>query len=151
MTSLTPMRSKLAKVVAMLASDKRGDRRNAWLALNSLLTGAGCTFVDLAALIEHGDGDYSEADLQQLTKQIYDTAFAEGQQFAQQQAIGNAADWPKIVAFAIQYVAELGDRDRELVKSVQLRVAIGGEPSPKQAKWMKDIYVRLGRRHGITV
>src|SRR5262249_15760711 len=124
-------------------------------AIHRVLGEGGCSIHDLVEFIKYSDGkkagNYSEADLQQLTKQIYDAGFAEGQQFAQQQAIGSAADWPKIVAFVVQYVAELDSRERDLVKSVQLRVNVGDEPSPKQAKWMKDIYVRLGRRHGITI
>src|SRR5262245_2420201 len=99
MTSITPIRSKLAKAVAMLTSDQDEERRAAFRALIRMLIAADRgVFLDLARLIdpsfgtkkgvvkEIGEKKYSEADLQQLTKQIYDAGFAEGQQFAQQQA-----------------------------------------------------------------
>src|SRR6516165_1454940 len=138
MASITPLRDKLAKVLAMLSANRDQEQLAAVRAINRVVNEGGCSIHDLVQLVQYSDGkkvgQYSEADLQRISKQIYDVGFAEGQQFAQQQAIGIAVDWPKIVAFVIQYIVELSDKARELAKSVQLRVNIGRDPSEKQAK-----------------
>jgi hypothetical protein len=156
----TSLRKKLAGIVAMLASDNFGDRKNAARVLFRTLERTGCSFVDLAWFIDpendqqkgqqKGSQIYTEADLKRISKQIYERAFAEGQQFAQQQAIGTAVDWLKMAEFVARYVNELGMKDREFADGVIGRIRAGVDPSPKQQPWLKDIYVRLGRRHGFA-
>jgi hypothetical protein len=150
------LRKKLAGIVAMLSSSNPGDRKNAARLLVKTLQRTGSTFVDLAWFIDPDNDQqkdrqiYSEADLQRISKQIYDAAFAEGQQFAQQQAIGSAADWQKMAEFVARYINELGTKDRDFADGVIGRIRAGVDPSPKQQPWLKDLFVRLGRRHGFT-
>jgi hypothetical protein len=155
MASITPIRSKLAKVVAMLSSDNIGVRRNAWRALENLLDGAGCSFVDVAKLIEPDDanknseqidGKYSETELQE----IYQAAYLEGQQSVQP-AQPHQIDWPKIADAFVKYIDDLNDREREFVVSVIARIRVNYPLSEKQEKWAKDIFVKLGRRYGFTL
>jgi hypothetical protein len=151
MASITSIRSKLAKVVAMLSSDNDGDRRNAWRALDALLKGAGCTFVDLAAVIDpeksRGAGAPSAAEL----NEFYQAAFADGQKSVQgQQTQPYEIDWRQIAEAVAPHVDELNARDQEFVKGVIIRIRLGREPTEKQAKWFKDIYLKLGRVHGFA-
>ena len=151
MGSLAPIREKLAKVVAMLSSDNDGDRRNAWRALNNILSGAGCTFVDLAALIENGkteeaEGKYSEAE----ALQMYQSGFVDGQKSVEPQA-PHQIDWPRIADAVAQHTDDLNSKEREFVTDVTRRIRVGRELTEKQANWLKDIYLKLGRRYGYTV
>lgn len=151
MSSIAPIRSKLAKVVAMLSSDNEGDRRNAWRALNNILIGAGCTFVDLAALIKGGnveeaEGKYSEAE----ALQMYQSGFVDGQKSVQQREPPQI-EWLRIADMIAQHVDDLTNKEREFVIDVTRRIRVGREPTEKQANWLKDIYLKLGRRYGYTI
>jgi hypothetical protein len=158
MNSLAPIRSKLAKVVAMLSSDNDGDRRNAWRALTHMLVDADGTFVDLAMLIDPNfgkknwieaticDEKYSEAEVQQ----VYRAAFAEGQQSVEPQA-PHQINWYKIADVFMKYIDDLNDRERDFVESIAFRIRVNYPLTEKQEKWAKDIYVKLGRRHGFTI
>jgi hypothetical protein len=156
MSSIVALRGKLAKLVAMLSSDELGERRSAYLRLIEQLSSVGATFVDLAMLIdpnfgnkkpaEISEGKYSSADV----IASYQAGYIDGQNSVQLQQ-PHQIDWHKIADAIEKHIDELSNRDREFVRNVIPYIRIDNELSPKRAKWLKDIYVKLGRRHGFSI
>ena len=134
----------------MLSSNDDNDRLAGARGLIRLLEGNGCTIHDLMALVEHGKiedgGAYSEAEL----LQIYQSGFVDGQKSVQHQQVEYRIDWPQIANAIAPYIEDLNDKEREFVTDVTRRIRIGREPTEKQANWLKDIYLKLGRRYGFN-
>jgi hypothetical protein len=159
MSSVAPIKQKLAKVVAMLASPNDDERRNAWRALITIMRGANVTFVDLAQWIADEDKVASDSQAQLLSsaelQQFYDAAFAAGQASVQpdddESFVPREPNWWRIADLVAPHVNELDIRERDFAADMIRLIRCGGQLSPKRAKWFGDICMRLGRRHGFTI
>jgi hypothetical protein len=53
--------------------------------------------------------------------------------------------WDELIAFImVEDFGRLTEREREFVRSMRSRVVLRGEPSEKQAAWLRSIYAKLG-------
>jgi hypothetical protein len=105
-------------------------------ALMRMLREAGCDIHDLANVIEGGERKFSEVDAQE----IYQAAFADGQRSVQAK---QRLSWIEIVETCWEQIDGLSERDQGFIRSIRPRIRLGDEPSPKQEKWLRDIYRRV--------
>jgi hypothetical protein len=68
----TTPREKIAQLVRLLSTSVKGERANAWRALERSMENAGVSWSDVGNWIEHGgehdDGKYSEAEMQEFAQ-----------------------------------------------------------------------------------
>lgn len=147
MTDLTPIAGKLSMLVRMLSSDKDGEVLGAAAAIIRTLKSAGADIHSLADAIEKPNRKLSEAAM----KLIYDSGFQDGLAVAEKKQHGNddfrnvdgSPCWEQITLFCQERDDRLRDNEREFVNDMAGRV-MWREPTPKQGKWLKSIFFRLG-------
>ena len=149
MADLIPLRSKLAKCIRSLGSDKDPEVTEAAKALKRLLVSHGADLNDL--------GDYIvEPQLtEEQMRKVYDAAVvAVEQKFSTTNGHGppgfnGGLPNPEVLAtFCMGHIDDV-DRDnaRDFIRSVYRQVVIQQrEPTPRQGPWLKDLYIQLGGR-----
>jgi hypothetical protein len=137
MGSIAPIADKLAKPARLLSSDNAAEVAAVGRALMRTLRENGPDIYDLAQVIEGGDKKFSESE----ALEIYQQAFAHGQRSVQTNP--RAPSWLEIVEHCYDAFDRLSERDQSFIRSIRPRIRLGGEPSEKQAKWLKDVYRRV--------
>jgi hypothetical protein len=115
------------------------------------LKSAGLDIHALAERIEQADGNgkIGEADMRRL----YDAGFAAGIAIAESRnAAGDGfynldgTTTPEaMAAWCRRHGDRLGEREQEFIAGVSSRI-VYGEPTEKQAKWLRSIFLRTGGR-----
>jgi hypothetical protein len=113
-SGITPIAGRLQKLVPLLASDKSGEVVATVEAISRLLRSHGLDFHDLAKAIT-----------------------------APPPAPLHDNDWARLIEHLLDASDQLSERDVEFLQSVKKFVATGRAPSPKQAKWIRDIRAKL--------
>jgi hypothetical protein len=150
-SDLAPVAGKLGSIVRMLSSDREGEIVAAARALGRTLKSAGLDIHALAERIEQADGSgkISEADMRRL----YAAGFAAGRAAAEKQNdpggdfhnLDGTTTPEAMAAWCRRHSDRLGEREREFVRSISAHV-VWREPTPKQAKWLRSIFLRTGGR-----
>ena len=143
MTSvLAPIAGRLGKLIRMLSSNQDGDVLNAARAIVRTLDNAGLDVHTLAANIGGSDKKFSEED----AREIYQRGVADGRQAAEHEPVFRNVDepsWHDIARECEARSARLRDeRERKFVADMVRWTLQGGEPTKKQAKWLRSIYAR---------
>jgi hypothetical protein len=143
----------LPNFIRLLASDKDGEVVAAARALNRTLKSAKLDIHALADSISQANGkEYTEAQLLKARE----LGIAEGRRLEQQEQNGaifrnvNLDDEPTWHEIAVECAAHPGglhsEREKQFVKDMVRRTVHGGEPTEKQASWLrKMIYARVQR------
>ena len=148
MSDLSPIAGKLSRLIRLLASDKEGEVVATAAAINRMLRSAGADIHTLADRVAHTNGGakLSEAEM----KQLYDAGFNDGLLAAENQPHGTdfhntdgSPVWNEVVEFCQRRGSRLSTREQEFVDSVAAQL-VYREPTEKQAKWLKSIFLRLG-------
>ena len=150
MTSvLAPIAGRLGKLIRMLSSNQDGDVLNAARAIVRTLDTAGLDVHALAANIGGGDKKFSDED----AREIYQRGVADGRQAAEREQnapvfrnvnLNDEPSWHDIACECAAHGARLRDkRERKFVNDMVRWTVHGGEPTEKQAKWLRSIYARV--------
>jgi hypothetical protein len=149
---LTPIVSKLANAISLLASDRDGERMAAVAALKRTLEGIGADFNDFARLIEPNDED---------KRAILDAGVVFGKKQALQEqhagsnghfnctpSFNSATTTPTLcdmVTCCHEHIERLPrEKDREFIRDVFRRGIWRWRASHKQKSWIEDLYCQLG-------
>jgi hypothetical protein len=136
---------KLGKLIKMLSSSNDGEVVAAAHAIMRTLEAEGA---DIHTLAERVEGrKLSQAEMQR----IYDKAFAAGKQSAAEQQqpafhdVTNELSWHAIACECVRSSRLRDQKERDFVADMVRWTVRGGEPTEKQAKWLRSIYVRVRR------
>ena len=143
------VRSKLASLVRLLASDRDGEVVAAARAIPRVLKAAGADIHVLAAQVEQANGKrFSEAD----AAEIYRRGVEDGKREAESGPMFrnvNLDGEPSWHEIAVECAAHpnrlLHEREKQFVKDMVRRTVHGGEPTERQASWLRKIYARVQR------
>ena len=146
---LAPVADKLGKLLRLLSSDRDGEIVGTARAIMRTLDGAG---LDIHALAEgigalaDGKKKFSEAD----ALEIYRRGVEDGKRAAETENIGfrNVGEptWHEIACECAANDERLRDeRERQFVRDMVRRTVRRGEPTDKQAHWLRAIYARARR------
>jgi hypothetical protein len=150
-SAITPATAnKLAAIIRMMSSDKDGDVLNAGRAINRTLKSVGCDIHDLAEIVAHANGGkLSEVEM----RKIYTAGFEAGMRKVENEQHGSGdfhnvdgtPNWNEIALFCQRNNVRLRENERQFVNDMAART-VWREPSPKQEKWLRSIFFRLGGR-----
>jgi hypothetical protein len=148
--ALAPIVTKLATFVRLLSSDKEGEIVAAAHAIKRTLKSAGADIHTLAERVEKPNGSgLTEAEM----KKLYNAGFNAGMREAENRRYGSAdfhnvdgtPHWHEIALFCQQHNDRLTVTEKPFVNDMAART-VWREPTEKQAKWLKSIFLRLGGR-----
>jgi len=150
------VRSKLASLVRLLASDRDGEVVAAARAAVRTLKAAGADIHALAGLVEQTDGGkLSEAEMKKLYDAGYEAGRADGVATAEAKVphdadgfrhVNGSKSWHEMACFCQKRSAHLhSGKEREFVDDMA-GWTVRKEPIPKQAEWLRSIFARLGGR-----
>jgi hypothetical protein len=150
-SDLAPIAGKVGSLIRLLASDREGEVVAAARALGRTLKAHGADFHVLADRVEHanGSGKIGEADMRKL----YDAGFAAGIAAAEKQNdvgdgfnnLDGTATPEAMAAWCRRRRDQLNEREQKFISSVSAHI-VWREPTEKQAKWLRSIFLRTGGR-----
>jgi hypothetical protein len=144
---LAPIANKIRPLIRLLSSDQSGEVVAAARALSRLLKTSGADIHVLADSIGHTNGGLSEAEMRKL----YDAGFEAGLRKAERAHDDpgfrnvNAYDepnWHDIACECEKHRPLRDERERQFVRDMTRRTVHGGNPTEKQASWLRKIYAR---------
>ena len=144
MNTLAPIADKLGKLIRLLSSDKDGEVLAAARAIGRTLNGEKLTIHDLAERLAAGGAKFTESD----AEEIYRRGKADGRREADHDTGFRSVDeptWNEIARACEAASGKLNERERKFVSDMVARTVRGGDPTEKQAKWLRDIYARVRR------
>jgi hypothetical protein len=142
---------RLRTFILLLGSEHAGEVVSAARHIVRLLRSKGA---DLHALADRVDGGPRAADGRQLftedqAKEIYFRGVEDGRQQAEKTQAAptfqsvDGPSWHEIAVACAAHPDRLrNDREKEFVEDMVRRLIHGGEPSERQANWLRKIYAR---------
>lgn len=125
MSVLTPIGPKLAKLIPLLSSDKDGEVVATARAIERTLRAQGCDWHDFASAVTR----------EPETRVIYIKP-----------PEPEPRDWCELARWCRDHDDDrLSAKERSFVCDMASRLVCGGEPSERQAAWLRSIYARLKR------
>jgi hypothetical protein len=156
--SKTTPREKIAQLVRVFGTTERGERANAWRALERMMDGAGITWTDVGNWIEHGgepaDGAYTEDDLQQFGQARHAEGLEAGIKIGEARGQTRHSNGHFVLPEAVQ-MAEYcrqrpnqlkDDKQREFVDEVYGKTLRGMNLKPGPLGYLASLYIKLGGR-----
>jgi hypothetical protein len=164
-----PIAKRAAALLRMLLAPSDGEKLNAVRSLVQLLAGVGLDIHILAELLaDRIEGKSSAAaplnaaEMQRIYDTAYQKGFADGSDHGRKSAIVagpsigtfnsavdsgvNGYSWRQIAAHCAANKHLFHGRDFDFVESIAEQLEYRGTPTPAQAKWLKDLFLR--RFHG---
>jgi hypothetical protein len=151
MTALNePVAKRIAKLFRSLSSDFDGEILGAVAAMKRLFAAEGLSFHDIATVIESCNGEienrkYSDAD----AKAIFERGIAKGRAEQQDSNLefydgDGRPRWYDMAVFCQRNAGQLRSQwEKEFIADIAGKV-LGNAPSPKQARCILKIFVKLG-------
>lgn len=147
MTGLAPVAGKLGKLLRLLTSDRDGEIIAAARAIRRTLESEKLDIHALAETVETtaGPKKFSEAE----ALEIYQRGRREGKGEAEaargfREVGSDEPGWHEIACVCAARPERLrDDREREFAEDMVRRTVRGGEPTEKQAHWLRAIYTRV--------
>jgi hypothetical protein len=163
--SENPTAKRAAAVVKMFTAPSDGEKLNAVQSLLQLLAGAGLDIHVLAELLaKRIEGKSSEpaplnaAQMQRIYDSAYQKGFTDGSEHGRKSAIVaapsigtfnigvnsgvNGYSWQQIAQHCLANKHLFHGRDYDFIESVAEQLEYRPTPSPPQAKWLKDLFMR---------
>jgi hypothetical protein len=163
--SENPTAKRAAAVMKMFIAPTDGEKLNAIQSLLQLLASIGLDIHVLAELlVKRIEGKPSEpaslnaAQMQRIYDNAYQKGFADGSEYGRKSAIiaapsigtfnvgvnsgVNGYSWQQIAQHCLTNKHLFHGRDYEFVESIAEQLEYRGTPSPAQAKWLKDLFMR---------
>jgi len=151
MSALAPIAGKLQKYLRLLGSNQDGEVLAAARALIRTLENNGADIHILADAIVQPSG-FAEAEMRKLYNAGYERGCLDTRRAAENGPmfrsvnIDDEPSWNEIARECAAHPARMkGEHEENFVKQMVRRTARGGEPSPKQADWLRKIYARVQR------
>jgi hypothetical protein len=140
---------RVGKFLRLLGSDKPGEVLAVAGALCRVLSSAGADLHDLAASLGANGYKFTEAD----ARKIYQEGVEDGRRAAEanikpsdfRSVNDDGPSWHEIAKECAARSSRLRDNERRFVEDMVGWTVHGGEPTPKQAKWLRGIYARVRR------
>jgi len=141
MNTLAPIADKLGKHLRMLMSNHDGEVVAAARSINRTLKNAGLDIHALATAVE------AEGGGERLSEEQIAEVFRRGQAAGRCEAMNTEQpNWHSVACECAAHDDRLRDeRERQFVCDMVSWTRLGGEPTEKQAKWLRSIYVRVRR------
>lgn len=118
--------TRLSKICALFGSEHAGERAAAAAKANDIVRAAGLT--------------WDRVLVPSLPRPGYDKTPPE---------TWDPVTWADMVRWCREAdCGQLNERDRQFLDSMAVRVRQGGEPSPRQGAWLRDIHARLAGGRG---
>jgi hypothetical protein len=150
-TSLTPIAGRVAKLLKqMLSTEHDGEAIAAKEAIKRTLASAGADIHILADAIEAGPTFLQEALVRaDEARRQAEEELKRARDIAKDMRTrpwheDQSPPWNAIAHTCEAASHRLGERERKFVEDMVRWTACGGEPTEKQAKWLRSIYVRVG-------
>jgi len=148
--ALAPIAGKLAPLIRLLSSDQDGEALAAARAINRLLKSNG---VDIHVLADHVEKTNGSSLTDAEMKKLYDAGYDAGVRAAENKnhgsddfhSVDGTPAWHEIARFCQQNGIRLRENERTFVNDMASRT-VWREPTPKQEKWLRSIFFRLGGR-----
>jgi hypothetical protein len=137
---ISPVADRIGQLLRLLSSSVDGEVVAAARALGRTLKSVNADFHVLAASYRP-NGKLPEAEI----KRIYDTGFADGLAAAQTSEVVDDGSWHGMALFCQQRNDRLREREQKFIAEVAAQT-VWRDPTEKQQKWLKSIYLRLGGR-----
>jgi hypothetical protein len=144
LSALTPIAGKLGKFIRLLSSDKDGE---VVAAARAIVRALKAENLDIHALADNVNGEkrFSEQD----AAEIYLRGLEEGRRQADRDGGFHNVDGPSWHEIALECHAHSAalrnPAEKGFVADMVRRTVHGGQPTEKQAKWLRDIYTRIRR------
>jgi hypothetical protein len=150
--ALAPIADKLKRCIRLLSSDSDGEVIAAARALNRTLKSVKLDFHTLADNIGQTNGkEYTEAQILRARE----LGIAEGRRLEREAQnapafrninLDEEPTWHEIAVECAAHPHRLrDDREKQFVQDMVHRTVRGGEPTEKQASWLRKIYARARR------
>jgi hypothetical protein len=151
---------KIVPLIRMFAAPSEGEKLNAVRALLRLLANAGLDIHALVNRIEHGgEAPLSAGEMQRIYDAAYEKGFADGNAHGRRTAVIAAAapigtfgasvgsgingySWQQIANHCAGNKHVFHGRDFDFVESIAEQLSFRADPSPAQAKWLRDLFMR---------
>ena len=152
MKTLAPVAHKLGEFTRLLTSKCDGEMVAVACAVVRTLEGVGADIQDLAESIGAAPANgkkFTEADAREIYQRGVDAGRRAAER-AQPPTFNNVDDdglpWHAIACECAAHLERLRDqREKDFVADMVRWTTRGGEPTEKQAKWLRSIYVRVRR------
>jgi hypothetical protein len=147
---ITPVAPRLAQLLRVLSTDKDHEALAAVKALLRTLKSVGADIHVIASMIEQPPNDkLSKADM----KRLFDAGFAAGYAAAEDTKFGSndfhdtsnggGKSVHEMALYCQDRAGRLSEKEQEFISSVAART-IWRTATPKQEKWLRSIYLKLG-------
>ena len=123
MNAFTPVAPKLVKLIPLLGSDKSGEVVAAAAAMSRTLKAAGLDWHAVASAVEAAP-----------EIKIIESAAPQRRE---------PATWGEVARWCRDHGDRLADHERRFVRDMAARLVCGGEPTERQAAWLRAIYAKL--------
>ena len=124
MSALTPILPKVAPLIGKLASDRDPEVLAAVRQLRRVLADSGLSFNDLAPAIEPQPKRPVNVDAS---------------------SVWEPSEWRELAQWIVNHdCGQLRPHERRFAADMVRRLVLHGEPTPKQAAWLRALYTRLG-------
>jgi hypothetical protein len=144
---LAPIADKLKRFVRLLSSDRDGEVVAAARAIMRTLNNAKLDVHALADAIGNGSG-LTESEMRKL----YDAGFTAGKHAAENGPMFRSVNlddepgWHDIACECAKHPHRMyGEHERNFVSKMMRKTVHGGEPTEKEARWLRFIYARVRR------
>ena len=138
---------KLQSLIRLLASNRDGEVIGAARAIQRILEVAGADFNALANRVV-GESLSEDIFTEGQAREIYSRGFKDGQRQAERlvaptfQSV-DGPTWHEIACACAAHPERFkSDNEKEFVEDMVRRLVHGGEPSERQANWLRKIYAR---------
>jgi len=150
---------RLVPLIRMLSSTAEREVLNAVRALLRLLANAVLDIHALAERVEHGGNEpLSAAEMQRIYDKGFEDGFAKGAEHGRRSAVIaaqpvgvfatpfdsgiNGYSWQKIAQHCAINSSLFHGKDLDFVESIAEQLTYRGSPTPAQAKWLRDLFMR---------
>jgi hypothetical protein len=149
---------KLVPLIRMLSSTAEREVLNAVRALLRLLASAGLDIHAVAERVEHGNEPLSAAEMQRIYDKGFGDGFSKGAEHGRRgavvaaQPIGvfathvdsgiNSYSWQEIAQHCTANNSLFHGKDLDFVESIAEQLTYRSHPTPAQAKWLRDLFMR---------
>jgi hypothetical protein len=160
-SSFDAIAPRVAALLRMFTSTAEGEVLNAVRLLLQQLANTGLDIHALAERIEKGGGagsapQLNAAQMQRIYDSAYQKGFADGSEHGRKNAIVaapsigtfsigagvNGYSWQQIAQHCLANKHLFHGRDYEFIESIAAQLECRPTPSPPQAKWLKDLFMR---------